>query len=449
MTPQALTEGSILRPLVRLAVPFAVGNLLNLLTLVVDRLWVGQVGTEALAALGTANAAVMIFMTVSMGMSVGTLAGVARATGGRDAGLAARFFQQGMLLAWALGVVFLVASWPAPEHIIGFVNPGDDLDGPATAYLRISMGGLLVYAPLQTLTFALQGAGEARIAMRLSAIAPLVNAVLDPLFIFGFDLGVAGAAWATVVATAVALALAWRVVRSPDRSILPRPVGPLRLDAAILRRIAFIGFPGTLEHLVRNIASFALVKLIAGFGAAVLSAYTTAMVLLMMLIFPGLAIGQATSSLVGQNFGAGQPTRAWRTAWTATALYAGFMIVVGGIIYLLAGPLVAAFDANPVVVAEGRRLLHIVVLCFPLLAVAFVLSRAFAGAGNTLPSMAVAAVAHLAWQLPMVHALGTAYGPVGAWWGMSSAFMVHGLLAAGVYIARYRPAATRDKEIAV
>ncbi|MEZ4463359.1 MAG: hypothetical protein R3F43_02275 [bacterium] len=97
----------------------------------------------------------------------------------------------------------------------------------------------------------------------------------------------------------------------------------------------------------------------------------------------------------------------------------------------------------------GRRLLHIVVLCFPLLAVAFVLSRAFAGAGNTLPSMAVAAVAHLAWQLPMVHALGTAYGPVGAWWGMSSAFMVHGLLAAGVYIARYRPAATRDKEIAV
>ncbi|MEZ4463360.1 MAG: hypothetical protein R3F43_02280 [bacterium] len=124
--------------------------------------------------------------------------------------------------------------------------------------------------------------------MRLSAIAPLVNAVLDPLFIFGFDLGVAGAAWATVVATAVAPPP--RLARGPlalDRSILPRPVGPLRLDAAILRRIAFIGFPGTLEHLVRNIASFALVKLIAGFGAAVLSAYTTAMVLLMMLIFPG------------------------------------------------------------------------------------------------------------------------------------------------------------------
>ncbi|MCB9546602.1 MAG: MATE family efflux transporter [Myxococcales bacterium] len=442
MNAAPLTEGSIVRPLLRLAIPFAVGNLLNLTTLVVDRLWVGRVGTEALAALGTANAALMVFMTVSMGMSVGTLAGVARATGSRDAHRAGSFFQQGMLLAWALGLVFFLASWFAPAGIIGFVAPGGDLHGPATDYLQISMGGLLVYAPLQTLTFALQGAGEARVAMRLSAIAPIINALLDPLFIFGFDLGVAGAAWATVTATAIALAVAWRAVTAPGRAILA--TGTLRLDGAILRRIAFIGFPGTLEHLVRNVASFALVKLIAGFGAAVLSAYTTAMVLLMMLIFPGLAIGQATSSLVGQNLGAGQAGRAWRTAWSATALYATFMVVVGGLIYLFAGPLVALFDPNPIVVAEGRRLLHIVVLCFPLLAVAFVLSRAFAGAGNTLPAMAVAAVAHLAWQLPMVHYLGLAYGPVGAWWSMSSAFMVHGLLAAGVYIARHRPRARKS-----
>lgn len=426
-----------MRPLLRLALPFAVGNLLNLTTLVVDRLWVGRVGTEAMASLGAANAALMILMTAAMGMGVGTLAGVARAVGAGDPERAGRFFRQGMILGWAVGLLFALCALPFPHAIIDFVRPGT-ADGPAVDYLRISMAGMLVYVPLQTLVFALQGAGEARTAMRLSAVAPVLNALLDPLFIFGFDLGLAGAAWATVLSTILAYAVAWRMTRAGS-SLALQAQGTRRPDWQIQKKIMGIGFPGTLEHLVRTVAGFALVKLLAGFGAAVLSAYTTSMMLLAVLIFPGLALGQATASLVGQNLGAGRPERAWRTAWTAVGLYVAFMTGVGALISLLAGPLVGLFDPNPAVVAEGTRLLHIVVLCFPFLAVAFVLSRAFAGAGTTLPAMMVAALSHLAFQIPAVRFLSAAYGPTGAYWGMAGAFMLQGVLAALVFTHRQRP----------
>ncbi|MEZ4463361.1 MAG: MATE family efflux transporter [bacterium] len=112
MTPQALTEGASSGPWCGWPFPSPSATCSTCSPWSSIACGSGRWGREALAALGTANAAVMIFMTVSMGMSVGTLAGVARATGaGRRP--AARFFQQGMLLAWALGVVFLVASWPA------------------------------------------------------------------------------------------------------------------------------------------------------------------------------------------------------------------------------------------------------------------------------------------------------------------------------------------------
>jgi Na+-driven multidrug efflux pump len=199
-----------------------------------------------------------------------------------------------------------------------------------------------------------------------------------------------------------------------------------------------VGFPGSLEHVVRTVAGFLLVVLLTGFGPAVLSAYTSGNIITMTLIFPGVALGQATAALIGQSLGAGRPDRAWRTAWAAAGLYGAFMTALGVVIWLLAGPLVGFFDDNPAVVAEGERLLRIMVTCFPLLGVALTLSRAFAGAGSTVPAMVVAALAHLVVQIPLARVLAGRFGPPGAYWAMSTAFMVHGLLSAGLFFHRFR-----------
>ncbi len=433
-----MTTGPILPPLVRLALPFAFAHVFSVFTLLIDRLWVGRVGTEALAALGTAYVTVMVFYTVSMGMAIGTLSGVARSLGADDELGASRFYGQGIYIAIGVGLVIGAAAFVLPEHVMEFMGAEASVSASAAEYLRISMWGLVVTAPLTSTLFALQGAGEASAALRVAVVAPIVNAILDPIFIFGLGLGLPGAAIATVIANAAGLAVGLRFVFGGElRLVAHRQAFEPRPDIAA--QIVRIGVPGSLEHTVRTVASFSLVKILTGFGAAVMSAYTTSMVLIMALIFPGLAIGQATASLVGQNLGAQKPTRAWHTAWAGAGAYAAFMLVLGLLFWLLAGPLVWCFDSNPVVVAEGRTLLRVLALCFPFIALALILSKAFGGAGQTVPPMIAAAIAHLAFQIPMAWWLGELYGPVGAYAAMSGAFVVHGILGGGLFFLRFRP----------
>lgn len=434
----SLTTGNPIRPLLRLAAPFLAGNLLNLVVLLVDRLWVGEVGTTALAALGVAHVALMVMGTVTMGMGIGTLAGVARHVGRGEHALAGRYYGRGMLLAVGFGLAFAALAFVLPAALMRFMGADAALAAPAADYLRVSMWGLLFQAPMFVQNFALQGAGEGRAALLVSTVAPVVNAVLDPLLIFGLGMGVEGAAWASNVAYAMGLATgAWLIARAGLRLTVTR--ASFTRGAGSTRAILRVGLPSTLEQLVRTLAAFSLVKVLTPFGETVLSAYTAAMVLAMALVFPGLAIGQAAASLMGQNLGVGEPRRAWHTAWLAVLLYGAMISAAGVLIYVFAAPLIAAFDDNPTVVAEGATLLRVQVFCYPALAVALVLSKAFGGAGNTKPAMVSAVIGHLVWQIPAAWYFGRLYGPIGAYWAMASAYVVHGAIQAVLFVARFRP----------
>ncbi len=435
---ESLTEGSPVRALLRLALPFMVGNVLNLVVLLADRLWVGEVGTAALAALGVAHVSLMIIGTVMMGMGVGTLAGVARNIGIGDTTEASRYYGRGLLLAVGLGVALIGLAFVVPEPLLEFMEVGGEVGAPAAAYLRISMWGAIFQVPMFVQNFALQGAGEARAALVVSTVSPLLNAALDPLFIFGLDMGLPGAAWASLASYAAGFATgAWLIGRGRLRLGVSR--ASFAGGGGITRRIVKVGVPGTLEHLVRTLASFSLVTIIAPFGKTVLSAYSTTLVLAMALVIPGLAIGQAAAALMGQNLGAGRPRRAWHTAWIAVGLYAGMMCVAGVLVHTFAEPLIAAFDDNPAVVREGALLLRIQVFAYPAIAVALGLSKAFGGAGTTLPAMLSAAVGHLFVQIPAAWYFSQIHGPVGAYWAMASAFIVHAVVQAALFIHRFRP----------
>ncbi|MFZ4736547.1 MAG: MATE family efflux transporter [Bradymonadia bacterium] len=429
-----MTSGSVTRPILRLSALFALSSMLNLVPFIVDRKFVGQVGTASLAALGVAHAALMILVTFALGMALGTLAGVARRIGAGRADEAARVVVQGIYVGLAFGLCLLALAFVVPNSVLAAMGVAPEVTGPASAYLAITMGGMVFHAPLLMCAFALQGAGLARAALVLSAVPAVLHAAIDPVFIFSLGLGAPGAAWAGVVAHAVGLALgAYLLKRSPLR---PGP-GGWAFDRALTLEVTRVGIFGSLEQVVRTTAGFGLVSFLAPFGATVLSAWSSGQVVLMALITPGIAIGQATATLVGQNLGAGKPARAWRTVWTSVALYLALMLAACLVVYALPGPFIAAFDAEPLVVEEGARMLRVVVLCFPFIAVAMVLSRAFAGASETRPAMAVAAFAHLLVQLPVVAVLTPRMGPTGAYVGLVAAFVVHGLLALALFTRRF------------
>lgn len=432
------TAETVPRALLRLGVPFALAGSLNLLSMLGDRMWVGHVGSEALAGLGAAHAAWMLLSTLALGMAAGALAGVARSVGANRPSEAGRYLAQGLLVALLVGVVGTLVAGPFAAGVFELLGIGGPVAAPAAVYLQITISGLLLQAPLVMVLFALQGAGEGRASLKVGAAFPLANLLLDPLLIHGLGLGLPGAAWATVVANAVALAVGLRVLSRVDR--LPLSRAAFRPSPEHLKRIVSVGGPGSLEHLVRNLAGVGLIALLAPFGAFVLSAYTAGLAIVLLLIFPGLALGQAAAALVGQSLGAERPERAWRVAWTAVGIYGGLLALAALGIFLGAERLVAAFDADPVVVAAGAELLRTVAPALPFLALSLVLSKALGAARRADAALATSAAANLAVQLPLAWILATHLGARGVWLGMALAWSVHGVLQARAFARCLRPA---------
>ena len=427
VTQPNLTQGSLIRRLVELAGPFMLANLLQLTVLAADRIWIGRVGTSALAGLGLAHVAVMICFTLLLGPAIGTLAGVAKHIGSGDREAAETVLGQGILIGTGLGVLFGISAFIVPQWVLSFMGEQANVSTDTGQYLSVSFFALCFHGPLLALTFAIQGAGEARAALIIQAVAPVVNGILDPILIFGLGWGMAGAAWASVFGYGCALAVGLYMVRQDGLKIRWRsPI--LRLSPDISREIFRVGVPGTIEQIVRTGALFLLVRILAQFGQIILSAYTVTVMITLVLVRLGVALGQATAALVGQNLSAGKLARAWKTTWISVLFYGCFMVCSMGLLWYFSGTLIAVFDSKTEVIVEGSRLLKIMTVSFPGIAVALILSKAFAGASKTRPPMVSAGFAHLLFQIPLAWYWSKEYGPDGAYWAMTLAFYVHAAL---------------------
>lgn len=417
-------------------------NAVNLIVLLADRIWIGILGTTYLAAVGMAHAALVICITTIMSPGIGTLTGVAKSTGAQDQSGVDAYVRNGFLIGIGTGLLFGVGGFLLPDLVMSIMSKDAETSqaviGAAHSYLQISLFGLCVQAPLYVLTFALQGAGRAKEAFRLQSVAPVVNLILDPILIFGpldgmpswlptLGLGLDGAALASVIGYGVAFSIALFYVPS----VLNVSLGLSKLSALsakVWRIILGIGLPGTVEQLVRSAAILLLVKILSPFGSAVLAAYTASIMVIMFLIFPGLALGQATATLVGQNLGADKPLRAYETALKSMAIYFTFMVAASIFIYLFAEGLISVFDRNVDVIREGSTILRRYCYCFPLIAFAIIVSKVFAGSGKTLPPMLTSMISHLVIQIPLAWWWSQESGPSGAYWAMVAAFWMHGSL---------------------
>ena len=143
--------------------------------------------------------------------------------------------------------------------------------------------------------------------------------------------------------------------------------------------------------------------------------------------------------------GADKPERAWRTAWLATLTYALFMTMCMGVFWLMASKLICIFDPNPEVVDIGEPLLRVMTYSYPLVAVALILSKAFAGASKTAPPMISAAIAHLVFQIPVAAYWSDIHGPLGAYWAMTAAFALHAAINSILFWWYFAPSRVRAK----
>lgn len=435
-----MTEGSIVRALFTIAWPIVFANTLHTAYQLIDTFWVGRLGAVAVAAVSVCYPLIFLFLGVGFGLSIAGSVFVSQFAGARRHDrvnhIAAQILLVMILVALALSALGIAVAGPV-LHLIGV--KGSVFDN-ARAYLRISYLGLVLSYGFIIFQSLLRGVGEVRFPLYVISTTVLLNAGLDPLFIFGWGplpgAGVAGAAYATVVTQALAAFVGIAVLFSGRYGIHLRPRDFIP-DLPLIRRAVMVGLPASLEQSNRTLGTLMLTFLATGFGTIGLATLGLGMRILSFMFIPALGLAMATATIVGQNIGAGNLRRAGEVARLSGWVAFWSLNFVALLFFAFAPHIVRFFvPGDEALIASGAEFVHIVSLSFGIIAAQQVLLGAFRAAGGTTTAMVFSMVAMWALQFPISWflCLHTTLGVTGIWWG----FPIGNAIAAALVLAWFR-----------
>jgi len=426
-----LTEGHLARTLWRLALPTMASNFLFNAFGLVDMIFVGRLGPSAVAAVGLAQVTLGLVITLGMGVYVGSVAVVSRSFGEDNQPEAEHAAAQALLLAVLLGGGLAAVMYPLAPLAVRLLGAEPDVVEQGAVYLRISaLGSTVIFVGI-ALYSVLRGAGDAITPLVANLIAVAINAVLDPIMIFGLfgfpRLEVAGSAIATVCARGTGTAILFYLLFL-GRHPIHLKFRQMKPDFPLIWRLVRVGAFSSTEMLFRNISMMVIYRLVAGFGTEAVAANAIVVKLRSMVIVPGWGLGASAAALVGQNLGAGKPKRAERSGWLAVIYYTLIAAAAGVFLLILPRPIVAAFTSDPEVIRLGIIYARISAVGMMLIGMTVVLGRAMGGAGDTLAPMVVGVLAVVI-RVAFAIVLSSLWNSVvGVWLGREAANLINSIV---------------------
>ncbi|MFA5568567.1 MAG: MATE family efflux transporter [Trueperaceae bacterium] len=414
-----------------MSVPIIFTNLLQTLVNVADVLLVGRLGPIEVAAVGMSQVLRMLMLVGLMSITTGSMVLVAQARGARDPERVSRVVRQSLLFALMFGVALAVIGWWISRPLLVFLNSGEgghviDL---SVGYLRILFIGATFLAVNFVVNKVMQGAGDVITPLYLTAGVNVLNVLLAILLIFGFgpipSLGVAGAALSTILSRLAASVVGVWLLYS-GRNVIKLRAGSYRPDWRLMRQILAIGVPSGAQGVARNLTQLFVLRILTSTSAGALGAAALAIgtQVTRLIQTPGLAIGLASTAMVGSSLGAWQTKDARLRGNVAMGFGVVLLTLLAVPVIWFAPALVRFFEptAEGVVMSAGVAYLRIVGLSQPLLAIAMVANGALRGAGDTLPGLYATLIGRWLVSVPLAYllALRLGMGPAGVWWALAA-----------------------------
>lgn len=423
-TSRDLTSGPIGRNLLLFALPVMAGNIAQSLNGSVNAVWVGRyLGEAALTATANANN-VMFFLLGSVfgiGMAASILIG--QAMGAKDIAQARRVMGTSATFFIGLSVAIAIVGWLVARPVLHAMGtPASSLPF-AEAYLRVIFLAMPLLYAFAFFSAALRGAGDSRTPFRFLVLSVLLDIFFNPMLIFGIGpfpkLGIAGAAWATLLAQGLSLvAMLWYLRNKRHVLWLGRKDARLlRVDATILRALIVKGVPMGLQMVLISLAMIAMMTMVNHKGTETTAAYGAAMQLWTYLQMPAMAIGAACSSIAAQNVGARKWERVEATARSGVMfnfLLTGALILP--LVLLDRWTLALFLPVGSPSLEIARHLNHIAVWSFLFFGVTFVISGVVRATGAVLPPLLILGFALWGIRVPFANLMQSAIGVDALWW---------------------------------
>lgn len=356
-----LTKGRIGSTLILFALPMIAGNLLQQFYNIADTLIVGQVlGRDALAAVGSAYTLMTFLTSIFLGLCMGSGALFSIYQGrGDNASLKSSIFHA-FCLIMSVTVVINIAVYAFIRPIMLFLRVPEEVYAGMRLYLLIVFAGIPATSLYNFFSCMLRALGNSSAPLIFLAVSAVLNVVLDIIFVAVLPFGIGGAALATVIAQYVSGIGIAVYVLIKCRSFLPEK-SDRHFSAAILKEILNLSSLTCLQQSVMNFGILMVQGLVNSFGTVVMAAFAAAVKIDTFAYLPVQDFGNAYSTFVAQNFGAGEQERIRRGTKTAFVMSGIFSLIISAAVFIFAAPLMRIFiDASQTqVIAAGVHYLRI------------------------------------------------------------------------------------------
>ena len=394
--------------LIGMALPMIASMLMQALYNVVDSIFVSRVSEAALTAVGLAFPIQNLMIAVGVGTGVGVNALLSKSLGEKNFEQADRAAENGIFLALASTVVFMVLGGLFSGYYFQVQKVSAAVAEAGTAYLSIVTVFSIGVFGQTMLEKLLSATGRTMLSMICQMVGAVTNIILDPIMIFGLlgcpALGVAGAAWATIIGQCLAFVLGLYLQKCHNKEVNLRLRGIFRPHGATIRRIYAIGFPSIAMTSVGSVMTFCMNQVLLIFSETATAVFGVYFKLQSFVFMPVFGLNNAMVPIISYNYGAVRPDRMKQTMRLSMLLGEGFMVVGFAVFQLLPAALLGLFSASDAMLAIGVPALRIISISFLLAGVAVVCSSVFQAVGQGLFSLIVSVARQLLvlvwWSFP-------------------------------------------------
>lgn len=427
-----LTEGSVGRHLLDMALPVLLGITTMMGQAFIDAYFLGQVGDRALAAHAFSFPILMIVTSVAIGMGAGTSSVVARAIGANDMRRARRLATDSLLLSFLITAAFCVLGVLTINPLFRVLGAPDDMIPMIRTFMLILYAGVPFVVVGMVGMASMRATGDTRLPSMLMIMGAILNVALDPIFIFGLGpfpaLGLNGAAVAALIARGLIFVGAIYLLRGRLNMVSFNKPDPLEIRKS-WRDILHVGIPAAGTNAIVPIATAIITALIAGYGPEAVAGFGVASRIESLVLVMFYALSAVIGPFVGQNLSAGKQARILEAMRLSMVFCVASGLLVAGLLALSAGALPTIFSDNPSVISVTRLFLLIAPIGYAGYGLVMTINAAFNGLGQPMPGVVVSLMRTILLYVPLALVAQHFYGITGIFAAYATANIITGFVA--------------------
>ena len=435
MDKEYLIREKPMKALLIFAFPMIVGNLFQQFYTMVDSVVVGRfVGENALAAVGASYSLTNVFISIAIGGGVGASVLTSRFFGSREYQKMKMSVSTALLSFLAVSLTLGCVGLLSGRQIMILLNTPDNILPQATEYLNIYFLGLPFLFMYNVLASMFNALGRSRIPLYLLIFSSVFNIVLDLILVCQFHMGVAGVAWATLIAQGISAVLAFFLFLKEMRNY-PTDGKMTLFSGGEFLEMCRIALPSILQQSTVSIGMMLVQSVVNSFGASVLAGYSAGMRIESICIVPMAAMGNVISSYTAQNLGAGRKDRVVEGYHTGYRIVFAFAVILCVILELFYQPLIELFlgdEGTGLAVSTGVSYLRFIGWFFVLIGLKMITDGLLRGAGD-MKMFTVANLVNLTIRVVLAVTLAPRIGIEMVWYAVPIGWLANYLISFAEY----------------